>query len=47
LSVLPSGPGGRPVLASVTAAPLDHRWGHLLEIPKVLDGRLPLAEPAR
>jgi hypothetical protein len=43
LSVLPVGPGGRPVLASVTAAPLDHRWGHLVEVPKVLDGRLPLA----
>ena len=36
LNVLPTGPGGRPVLASVAAAPLDHRWGHLLEIPKVL-----------
>jgi hypothetical protein len=43
LSVLPVGPGGRPVLASVVAAPLDRRWGHILEIPKVLDGRLPLA----
>ena len=28
------GPGGRPVLASVAAAPLDYRWGHLLEILK-------------
>jgi hypothetical protein len=43
LNVLPTGPGGRLVLASVAAAPLDRRWGHLLEIPKVLDGRLPLA----
>jgi len=43
LSVQPIGPGGRPFLASVAAAPLDHRWGHILEIPKVLDGRLPLA----
>ena len=43
LSLLPVGPGGRPVSASVAAAPLDHRWGHLLEIPKVIDGRLPLA----
>ena len=42
LSVQPIGPGG-PVLASVAAAPLDHRWGHILEIPRVLDGRLPLA----
>jgi hypothetical protein len=44
LSVLPVDPGGRPVLASVAAAPLDHRWRHLIEIPKVLDGRLPLAD---
>jgi len=43
LSLLPLGPDGRPVSASVAAAPLDHRWGHLLEIPKVIDGRLPLA----
>ena len=33
LSVQPIGPGG-PVLASVAAAPLDHRWGHILEIPR-------------
>jgi len=45
LNVLPTGPGGRLVLSAVAAAPLDRRWGHLLEIPKVLDGRLPL--PAR
>jgi len=38
LSVLPVDPGGPPVLASVAAAPLDHRWRHLLEIPKVLAG---------
>jgi len=44
LSVLPIGPGGGLVLASVAAAPLDRRWGHLLEIPKVLAGRLPLAD---
>ena len=43
LSFLPVGPGGQPVPASVAAAPLDHRWGHLLDIPKVIDGRLPLA----
>jgi len=43
LSVQPIGPGGRPFLASVAAAPLDHPWGHILEIPNVLDGRLPLA----
>jgi hypothetical protein len=43
LSVQPIGAGGEPVLASVAAAPLDGRWGHLLEIPKLLDGRLPLA----
>jgi hypothetical protein len=43
LSFLPVGPGGQPVSASVAAAPLDHRWGHLLDIPKVIDGRLPLA----
>jgi FtsX-like permease family len=42
LNVQPIGPGGGPVLASVAAAPLDRRWGHLLEIPKVLAGRLPL-----
>jgi putative ABC transport system permease protein len=43
LSVLPTDPGGRLVLLAVAAAPLDRRWGHLLEAPKVLDGRLPLA----
>lgn len=43
LSVLPTDPGGRLVLSAVAAAPLDRRWGHLLEAPKVLDGRLPLA----
>jgi hypothetical protein len=43
LSFLPVGPGGQPVSASVAAAPLDRRWGHLLDIPKVIDGRLPLA----
>ena len=45
LNVLPTGPGGRLVLSAVAAAPLDRRWGHVLEIPKVLAGRLPL--PAR
>jgi len=44
LNVQPIGPGGGLVLASVAAAPLDRRWGHLLEIPKVLAGRLPLAD---
>jgi hypothetical protein len=45
LNVLPTGPSGRLVLSAVAAAPLDRRWGHVLEIPKVLAGRLPL--PAR
>jgi len=44
LSAVPVGPGGRPVLASVAAAPADGRWGHLLEIPKVLAGRQPLPD---
>lgn len=40
LQALPAGPGGKLVDASVTA-PLDGRFGHTLEIPKMLAGRQP------
>lgn len=41
LQALPLAPGGTPSQESVTAAPLDGRFGHLLEIPKMLAGRQP------
>lgn len=47
LAGLQAGPlsGGRPDLAKATVlAPLDGRAGHLVEIPKVLAGRLPLRD---
>jgi MacB-like periplasmic core domain len=40
LQALPVGPGGKPADATV-AAPLDGRFEHLLEIPKMLAGRQP------
>jgi hypothetical protein len=40
LPALPLGPGGRPVQATV-AAPMDGRFGHTLEVPKLLAGRQP------
>ncbi len=42
LNVLPLLPGHRLDSASAAAAGTDGRYGHLLEIPKVLAGRLPL-----
>ena len=39
LNALPAGPGGRLNGQSVVAAPLDDRFGHLLEVPKLLAGR--------
>jgi hypothetical protein len=41
LQALPVGPGGKLVDASVSA-PLDGRFGHTLEVPKMLAGRQPL-----
>jgi hypothetical protein len=43
LQALPAGPGGRLADASVTA-PLDGRFGHTLEVPKMLAGRQPLPD---
>ncbi len=40
LQALPVGPGGKLVGATV-AAPLDGRFGHTLEVPKMLAGRQP------
>jgi hypothetical protein len=44
LNVQPLGPGGRPSMAAAVGAPPDGRFGHLLEIPKVVAGRLPLPD---
>ena len=44
LQAAPLGPGGHRVNATVTA-PLDDRFGHLLEVPKLLAGRQP--QPGR
>jgi FtsX-like permease family len=41
LQALPAGPGGRLNGAATVAAPLDGRYGHTLEIPKMLAGRQP------
>jgi ABC-type antimicrobial peptide transport system permease subunit len=41
LQALPVGPGGRLNAAATVAAPLDSRFGHALEIPKMLAGRQP------
>jgi hypothetical protein len=41
VNALPLGPGGRPEAGPVDS-PLDGRLGRLLEIPKLLSGRLPL-----
>ena len=38
----PLGPGGRIDDQAVVSAPLDGRFGHLLEIPKLLAGRQPM-----
>ena len=48
LQALPLGPGGKLVGAATVAAPLDSRFGHTLEIPKMLAGRQPRPDrPAR
>jgi hypothetical protein len=44
LLAAPIGPGGVPDLGAPVAAPVDGRWGHLLEVPKLLAGRLPAAD---
>ena len=41
LNALPAGPGGKLAEQAVVSAPLDGRYGHLLEIPKLLAGRQP------
>jgi hypothetical protein len=46
LEALPLGPGGRPSGHNVITAPLDGRFGHLLEIPKMLAGRQPRPDRA-
>lgn len=44
LNALPAGSGGTRNEQAVVAAPLDRRYGHLLEIPKLLAGRQPLPD---
>jgi FtsX-like permease family len=41
LQALPVGPGGKLDGTGSVVAPLDHRFGHTLEIPKMLAGRHP------
>ena len=41
LQALPLGPGGKLLGAATVAAPMDSRFGHTLEIPKMLAGRQP------
>ena len=41
LQALPVGPGGKLDSAGAVAVPLDGRFGHTLEIPKMLAGRQP------
>jgi hypothetical protein len=41
LQALPLGPGGKLVGQATVAAPLDSRFGHTLEVPKLLAGRQP------
>ena len=43
-NALPLGPGGKPVFAAPVDVSLDGRFGHLIEIPKMLSGRLPLPD---
>src|SRR6266702_3998861 len=40
----PIGPNGVPDFSAAVAAPIDGWWGHLLEVPKLLAGRLPAAD---
>lgn len=44
LNVLPVGPGGRPDESTAVGASLDSRYGRVVEIPKVLAGRLPVPD---
>ena len=44
LNLDPLGPGGLAAKATATAAPVDGRFGRLVEVPKVLAGRLPAAD---
>lgn len=41
LQALPVTPGGKSVITATTFAPLDGRFGHVLEVPKMLAGRQP------
>jgi hypothetical protein len=41
LNAVPLGPGGTPNSQNAIVAPLDGRFGHLLEVPKMLAGRQP------
>ena len=41
LQAQPVGPGGKPDMAATVSAPMDGRFGHTLEIPKMLAGRPP------
>jgi len=41
LQALPVGPGGKLNSAATVAAPMDGRFGHTLEVPKMLAGRQP------
>ena len=45
LQMGPIGPGGKPDFAGAVAVPLDGRFGHTLEIPRMLAGRQP--DPGR
>ena len=47
LQAEPVGPGGKLDQQAVVSAPLDGRFGHLLEIPKLLAGRQPQPGPPR
>jgi hypothetical protein len=46
LNLEPLGHGGQAARGSATVAPLDGRFGRLVDIPKVLAGRLPAADRA-
>ena len=43
MNLQPLGHGGAAARASTTLAPVDGRYGQLIEVPKVLAGRLPAA----
>src|SRR5690349_7229867 len=46
LNVEPVGHGGQAARGSATVAPFDGRFGRLVDVPKVLAGRLPAADRA-